>query len=66
MAEELNATGTSRVRMNVSTTAKGAAQWEVTAEFSTPEEAAKHLNEGITKVREVIKSQGLIEAGAAG
>jgi len=55
----------SRTRMNVSTTAKGLVQWEVTAEYESPEEAAKALSEAIDKVREVIKGKGLTEASAA-
>jgi translation initiation factor 2 alpha subunit (eIF-2alpha) len=54
-----------RTRMNVSITAKGQAQWDVTAEYPTPEETAKHLNEAIDKVRQTIKEKGLVEAGAA-
>jgi len=51
-----------RVRINVSTTAKGLAQWEATAEFETVEETKANLAEAIKAVREVIKEQGLTEA----
>jgi len=60
MDEKMN-----RTRMNVSTTAKGLAQWEVTAEYGTPEETAKALSEAIDNVRAVIKEKGLTEASAA-
>jgi hypothetical protein len=54
-----------RTRMNVSISAKGAAQWDVTAEYPTPEESAKNLSEAIDQVRMIIKEKGLVEAGAA-
>lgn len=54
-----------RTRMNVSITAKGQAQWDITAEYSTPEETAKCLSEAIDMVRQTIKAKGLVEAGAA-
>jgi len=55
-----------RTKMNVSITAKGFAQWEITVEYPTPEESAKYLSEAIDKVRETIKAKGLteIKAGA--
>ena len=51
-----------RTRMNVSITTKGRAQWDVTAEYSTPEESEKALSEAIDKVRTIIKVKGLVEA----
>ena len=62
----LETNGNSRVRMNVNTTAKGTAQWEVTAEFPTVDEATDALNEAIAGVRTVIQNRGLTEAGATG
>lgn len=56
--------GQSRVRMNVSLTAKGQAQWDVTAEFASPEESEKALRESISKVRGVIKESNLVEVGS--
>jgi len=50
-----------RVRINVSTTAKGFCQWEATAEFESVEETKKNLADAITAAREVIKEQGLCE-----
>ena len=54
-----------RTRMNISTTAKGLAQWDVTAEYSTPEESAKHLSDAIDKVREIIRGKGLSEPNSS-
>jgi len=51
-----------RTRMNVSITAKGKAQWDITAEYPTPEESEKALSEAIDKVRTIIKVKGLVEA----
>lgn len=50
-----------RVRINLSETAKGLIQWDITAEFETVEETKKALSEAIDAVREVIKEKGLTE-----
>jgi hypothetical protein len=52
-----------RVRMAVSVTAKGLAQWEVTAENGSPEEAETDLNRAVDIVRFTIAKAGLAEAG---
>jgi hypothetical protein len=52
-----------RVRMAVSITAKGLAQWDVTAEGDTPEEAEADLNRAIETVRFTIAKAGLVEVG---
>lgn len=52
-----------RVRMNISLTAKGLAQWECTAEFDTPEKSAEELSKAIKLVKETIKVNGLKEVG---
>jgi hypothetical protein len=49
--------------MNVSITAKGLAQWDVTAEYESPAEAAEQLEMAIGQVRGVIARAGLKEAG---
>ena len=54
----------SRVRMNISQTAKGLCQVDCTAEFPTVEEARDNLARAITEARAVIKEQGLEEAHA--
>jgi hypothetical protein len=50
-----------RVRINLSETAKGLIQWDITAEFETVEETKKALAEAIDAAREVIKEKGLTE-----
>ena len=52
-----------RVRMAVSVTAKGLAQWDVTAEGDSPEAAEADLNRAIETVRSSIGKAGLAEAG---
>jgi hypothetical protein len=52
-----------RVRMAVSITAKGLAQWDVTAEGNTPEEAEADLNRAVDIVRFTIAKAGLVEVG---
>ncbi|MBR2020794.1 MAG: hypothetical protein IJ939_00005 [Clostridia bacterium] len=53
-----------RVRINLSETAKGLIQWDITAEFETVEETKKALAEAIDAAREVIKEKGLQEVHA--
>ena len=53
-----------RVRINLSETAKGLVQWDITAEFETVEETKKALAEAIDAAREVIKEKGLLEVHA--
>jgi hypothetical protein len=52
-----------RVRMNVSLTAKGLAQWDVTAEGETPDQAELDLNMAIERVRFTIGKAGIAEVG---
>ena len=52
-----------RLRMDISITAKGLAQWDCTAEYDTPEESAAKLDEAIKLIRSTIKSNGLKEVG---
>jgi hypothetical protein len=52
-----------RVRMAVSLTAKGLAQWDVTAEGDSPEAAEADLNRAIDTVRFTIAKAGLVEVG---
>ena len=53
-----------RVRINLSETAKGLVQWDITAEFETVEETKKALADAIDAAREVIKEKGLLEVHA--
>lgn len=48
-----------RVRINLSETAKGLIQWDISAEFETVEETKKALSEAIDAAREIIKEKGL-------
>jgi hypothetical protein len=49
--------------MNVSMTAKGLAQWDCTVEYDAPDEAQRHLDDAISRVRASIKNAGLKEVG---
>lgn len=49
----------SRVRMNLSQSAKGLVQFDITAEFPSPEEAAKALGEAVDLARIVCAEKGL-------
>ena len=53
-----------RVRINLSETAKGFVQWDITAEFETVQETKKALADAIDAAREVIKEKGLQEVHA--
>lgn len=53
-----------RVRINLSETAKGLVQWDITAEFESVEETKKALADAIDAAREVIKEKGLQEVHA--
>ena len=52
-----------RVRMNFSTNAKGMAQMDITCEFPTAEQSKNAMNEAIKALREVLKENGIAEAG---
>lgn len=53
-----------RVRINLSETAKGLIQWDITAEFESTEETKAALSAAIDAAREVIKAKGLTEVSA--
>ena len=53
-----------RVRINLSETAKGLVQWDITAEFESVEESKAALSAAIDAAREVIKEKGLKEVTA--
>ena len=52
-----------RVKLSVNTNAKGQAQWDITSEFPTLEDAKKNLAEAIKAVKEIIAENGYVEAG---
>jgi hypothetical protein len=41
---------TKKLRMNISISEKGIAQWDITAEYETPKEPAKNLREAIDEI----------------
>ena len=51
----------SRTRMNLSLNSKGKVQWDITAEYDTPELTAAQLADGIDLMRNVIKTKNLVE-----
>jgi hypothetical protein len=53
-----------RTRMNASLTAKGFVQWDITAEYDTPELTAEMLGKAIDLERKVLKDKGLEEVKA--
>lgn len=55
----MEATNEPRVRINVKQTAKGAVQFDITAETTTPEESAKLLGEAIDKTKQLVSDRGL-------
>jgi hypothetical protein len=52
-----------RVRINLSQASKGTVQFDITAEFETPEECGAALNAAVDQVRSVIAAKKLKEAG---
>ena len=52
----------SRVRFNLSITAKGLVQWDITSEFPSVLESKDNLSLAIDEVRALIKDKGLVEA----
>lgn len=52
-----------RVRLNVSLTAKGYGQWECTSEFPDLEQASRNLSAAIDSVRAILAEKGIPEAG---
>ena len=53
-----------RVRVNVSLSAKGVAQWDITAEFDDGDKSIEELSKTIDKVRALLNAKGIPEAGA--
>ncbi len=53
-----------RVRINLSETAKGLIQWDITAEFESVEESKAALSAAIDAAREIIAAKGLKEVSA--
>ncbi|MBP3573396.1 MAG: hypothetical protein J6J71_02175 [Prevotella sp.] len=57
-------TSQKRVRINLSQTAKGLVQFDITAESESVEESKKILSEAIDSARAVIKEKGMTEVSA--
>ncbi len=53
------ATNNQRVRINLSQTAKGLVQFDITAEFPSVDESIENLSEALDKVKMLIESKGL-------
>lgn len=53
-----------RTRINFSETAKGMIQWDITAEYDTPEKSVEMAGKAIDMARQLIKEKGLVEVGA--
>ena len=64
MPEEtaVNETNT-RTRINISLSAKGLAQWDLTCEYDTPEKSIEEMSKTIDMVRNLLKEKGIQEAG---
>lgn len=60
MSETLNQ---NRVRMNITTNAKGFAQMDITVEFPTVNESKEAMDSAIKALREVLKENSIAEAG---
>ena len=60
MSETLNQ---NRVRMNITTSAKGFAQMDITVEFPTVNESKEAMDSAIKALREVLKENNIAEAG---
>lgn len=57
-------TSQKRVRINLSQTAKGLVQLDITAEAESVEESKKILSEAIDSARAVIREKGMTEVSA--
>ena len=66
MEEEtkVNETNT-RTRINISLSAKGMGQYDLTCEYDTPERSIAEMSKAIDMVRALLKEKGIPEAGTA-
>lgn len=53
-----------RVRINLSQSAKGAVQFDITAEFPTVDESIQNLSAAVDRTKALCAEKGLILAGA--
>ena len=54
-----------RTRINISLSAKGKAQFDLTCEYDTPEKSVEEMSKTIDLVRALLKEKGLEEANSA-
>ena len=64
MNEEQHETNT-RTRINISLSAKGMGQYDITTEYDTPEKSVEEMSKAIDMVRNLLKEKGIPEAGSA-
>jgi len=64
MDEEQHETNT-RTRINISLSAKGMGQYDITTEYDTPEKSVEEMSKAIDMVRNLLKEKGIPEAGSA-
>ena len=64
MDEEQLETNT-RTRINISLSAKGMGQYDITTEYDTPEKSVEEMSKAIDMVRNLLKEKGIPEAGSA-
>ena len=48
-----------RTRIKLSQTSKGLIQWEISAEYDTPEKTIEMLGEAVNRVKHLIDEKGL-------
>ena len=58
MPEEVTETNT-RTRVKLTQSAKGLIQWEITAEYDTPEKSIEMLGKTVDQVKALIAEKGL-------
>lgn len=61
---KVNETNT-RTRINISLSAKGMGQYDLTCEYDTPERSIEEMSKAIDMVRALLKEKGIPEAGTA-
>lgn len=60
----VNETNT-RTRINISLSAKGMGQYDITTEYDSPEKSVEEMSKAIDMVRSLLKEKGIPEAGSA-
>ena len=63
MEEAKTTESNTRTRINISLSAKGFAQWDLTCEYDTPEKSLEEMSKTIDMVRNLLKDKGIQEAG---